>query len=125
VSWPAQPAPAKAGGRPPTSPLATKAELMQQLAPLATKAELAVLATKDEVARIRLHMATLNAKFDQFAEWTRRHCATREDFAELRGYVRSLPTTWVMVTAIVAGQIGIAGVIGGTLLAAARMFLRT
>lgn len=68
------------------------------------------LATKEDIAELRAIIPSL---------------ATKEDIAELRGYVKSLPTTWVMVTAIVAGQIGITGVIAGALLAAARMFVHT
>ncbi len=118
--------------------LATKAELAQQIAPLATKAEIAqlatkaemsqqtaLLATKAEVAEIRVDIAELNAKIDNQTETMNRYLATKEDIAELRGYVKGLPTTWVMVTAIVAGQIGITGVIAGALLAAARMFLHS
>jgi hypothetical protein len=76
------------------------------------------LATKAEVA-------TLSAKIDHQTETMNRYLATKEDIGELRGYVKALPTTWVMVTAIVAGQIGITGVIAGALLAAARMFVHT
>jgi chromosome segregation ATPase len=111
------------------APLATKAELMQQIAPLATKAELAQqiapLATKSELAEVKLAIGALSARFDQWAGSIDRHMATKEDIAELRGYVKGLPTTWVMVTAIVAGQIGITGVIAGALLAAARMFVHS
>ena len=96
-------------------------EIRTTLPTLATKAEIAPLATKAEVADIRVDVAALSAKFDQWAI----HVATKEDIAELRGYVKGLPTTWVMVTAIVAGQIGITGVIAGALLAAARMFVHT
>jgi chromosome segregation ATPase len=109
--------------------LATKAELAQQIAQLATKAEMsqqiALLATKAEVAEVRLDIAELGAKVDHLTQTMDRHLATKEDIAELRGYVKGLPTTWVMVTAIVAGQIGITGVIAGALLAAARMFMHT
>ena len=107
------------------APLATKAELAQQIAPLATKAEIAQLATKSELAEVKLDIAALSARFDQWAGSIDRHMATKEDIAELRGYVKGLPTTWVMVTAIVAGQIGITGVIAGALLAAARMFVHS
>ncbi len=122
--------------------LATKAELAQQIAPLATKLEIAQLATKEEMsqqisvlatkaelsqqiaqvatkadfAELKLAIATLSTRIEH-------EMATKADVAELRGYVKGLPTTWVMVTAIVAGQIGISGVIAGALLAAARMFL--
>ena len=121
----------------------TKTELAQQIAPLATKAELAqqiaLVATKAELSEVKLDIAeldakltrltegfiALNTKFDQqVAHWDR-HLATKEDFAELRGYVKGLPTTWVMVTAIVAGQVGITGVIAGALLAAAKMFFHS
>jgi chromosome segregation ATPase len=121
--------------------LATKAELAQQIAPLGTKAEIAQLATKAEIALlasqiaqhatkaeladVKLDIAALSARFDHWAISMDRHMATKEDIAELRGYVKGLPTTWVMVTAIVAGQIGITGVIAGALLAAARMFMHT
>ncbi len=121
--------------------LATKAELSQQISQLATKAEIAQLATRSEIAQlatkaevadvkqdvadIKLDVAALSARFDQWAISIDRHMATKEDIAELRGYVKGLPTTWVMVTAIVAGQIGITGVIAGALLAAARMFVHT
>lgn len=108
--------------------LPTKAEIAQlatknEIAPLATKAEIALLATKAEVAEIRVDIAKLSAKVDHQTETMARHMATKQDIAELRGYVKGLPTTWVMVTAIVAGQIGITGVIAGALLAAARMFV--
>jgi hypothetical protein len=107
------------------APLATKSELTQQIAPLATKAEIALLATKSEVSELRVDIAKLSAKIDHQTETMERHMATKEDIAELRGCVKGLPTTWVMVTAIVAGQIGITGVIAGALLAAARMFVHT
>jgi hypothetical protein len=86
---------------------------------------LPTLATKVEVSELRVDIATLNAKIDNQTETMNRFLATKEDIAELRGYVKGLPTTWVMVTAIVAGQIGITGVIAGALLAAARMFVHT
>lgn len=120
------------------SPLATKAELTQQIAPLATKAEITPLATKAEIAELatkselsqQIAQVATKAEFVELklAIATRSTCiehqvATKEDIAELRGYVKGLPTTWVVVTAIVAGQIGISGVIAGALLAAARMFL--
>jgi hypothetical protein len=54
-----------------------------------------------------------------------RFLATKEDIADLPLYVKGLPTTWVMVTEIVAGQIGITCVITVALLAAARMFVHT
>jgi hypothetical protein len=125
------------------------AEIRAVFPSLATKAEIALLATRSEVAEIRVDIAKLNAKVDHQAETMERHMATKddiarlsakvdhqtetmerhlatkEDIAELRGYVKGLPTTWVMVTAIVAGQIGITGVIAGALLAAARMFVHT
>jgi hypothetical protein len=101
------------------------AEIRTTLPTLATKAEIAQLATKAEVAELRVDIATLNAKIDHQTGTMVRHMATKEDIAELRGYVKGLPTTWVMVTAIVAGQIGITGVIAGALLAAARMFVHT
>jgi hypothetical protein len=103
------------------APLATKAEIAQ----LATKAEIAQLATKAELADVKLDIAALSAKVDHQTETMQRFMATKEDIAELRGYVKGLPTTWVMVTAIVAGQIGITGVIAGALLAAARMFVHS
>jgi hypothetical protein len=101
------------------------AEIRATLPSMATKAEIALLATKSEVAEIRVDIARLSAKIDYQTETIERHMATKEDIGELRGYVKSLPTTWVMVTAIVAGQIGITGVIAGALLAAARMFVHT
>lgn len=101
------------------------AEIRTTLPTLATKAEIAQLATKAEVAELRVDIATLNAKIDNQTDTMSRFLATKEDIAELRGYVKGLPTTWVMVTAIVAGQIGITGVIAGALLAAARMFVHT
>jgi hypothetical protein len=82
------------------------------------RATLPSMATKAEIA-------TLSAKIDHQTETMNRYLATKEDIGELRGYVKVLPTTWVMVTAIVAGQIGITGVIAGALLAAARMFIHT
>jgi uncharacterized coiled-coil protein SlyX len=82
------------------------------------RATLTSLATKAEIAE-------LNAKIDNQMDTMHRYLATKEDIAGLRGYVKALPTTWVMVTAIVAGQIGITGVIAGALLAAARMFVHT
>jgi len=108
--------------------LATKAEVVQ----LATRAEVAAikvdiaqLATKAEVAEIKLDIAGLSARMDHQMATKSDVALLREDIAELRGYVKGLPTTWVMVTAIVAGQIGITGIIAGALLAAARMFLHT
>jgi hypothetical protein len=82
------------------------------------RATLPTLATKAEIAE-------LNAKIDNQMDTMHRYLATKEDIGDLRGYVKALPTTWVMVTAIVAGQIGITGVIAGALLAAARMFVHT
>ena len=78
--------------------------------------QIAQVATKADFAELKLAIATLSTRIEH-------EMATKEDVAELRGYVKGLPTTWVMVTAIVAGQIGITGVIAGALLAAARMFL--
>jgi hypothetical protein len=49
----------------------------------------------------------------------------REDIAGLRGYMKRLPVTWGMVTAIVAGQVGMTGVIAIALIIAARMFFHT
>jgi hypothetical protein len=100
-------------------------EIRTTLPTLATKAEIAQLATKAEVAELRVDIATLNAKIDNQTDTMHRFLATKEDIGDLRGYVKALPTTWVMVTAIVAGQIGITGVIAGALLAAARMFVHT
>jgi hypothetical protein len=101
------------------------AEIRVILPSLATTAEIARLATKAEVADVKLEITALSARFDQWAISMDRHMATKEDIADLRGYVKGLPTTWVMVTAIVAGQVGITGVIAGALLAAARMFVHT
>ncbi|HTB42247.1 MAG TPA: hypothetical protein VK741_01380 [Acetobacteraceae bacterium] len=89
------------------------------------RATLPSMATKVEVAELRVDIAALNAKIDHQTETMHRYLATKEDIGELRGNARALPTTWVMVTAIVAGQIGITGVIAGALLAAARMFVHT
>jgi hypothetical protein len=44
--------------------------------------------------------------------------ATRADTAYIRGRLESLPTTWQMVGTIMAGNVGLAGV----LLAAVRLF---
>ncbi len=101
------------------------AEIRAVMPSMATKAEIAQLATKAEASEIRVDIAKLCAKIDYQTETMERHMTTKEDIAELRGYVKGLPTTWVMVTAIVAGQIGITGVIAGALLAAARMFVHT
>lgn len=90
-------------------------------------------ATKAEVAEIRLDIAglgakdiaELGAKVDHLTQTMDRHLATTEDIAELRSYVKGLPTTWVVVIAIVAGQIRLTGVIAGALRTAARIFLHT
>ena len=82
------------------------------------RATLTSMATKAAIAE-------LNAKIDNQTDTMHRYLATKEDIAGLQRYVKALPTTWVMVTAIVAGQIGITGVIAGALLAAARMFVHT
>ncbi len=101
------------------------AEIRAVMPSMATKAEIAQLATKAEASELRVDIAALNAKIDHQTETMHRYLATKEDIGELRGNARALPTTWVMVTAIVAGQIGITGVIAGALLAAARMFVHT
>jgi hypothetical protein len=89
------------------------------------RATMPSLATKAELGDVKLGIAALSAKFDHQTDTIQRFLATKEDIVELRGYVKASPTTWVMVTAIVAGQIGITGVIAGALLAAARMFVHS
>jgi hypothetical protein len=66
-------------------------------------------------------------------EATLPHLATSAQLAELRGdldaklerlvgRVEALPTTWQMMTAIIAGQITLAGLLAAALFGAARMF---
>src|ERR1700722_17713717 len=74
------------------APLATKTELAQQIAPLATKAEIALLATKSEVAELRVDIAKLSSRADYQTETIEKHMATKEDIADLRAMMPSLAT---------------------------------
>ncbi len=64
------------------------------------------------VGKIEEQLVRLDATLDKIDERLR---ALEKSVAELTGIVRHLPTTWVMVTAMIGGQITLAGLLFGAI----------
>lgn len=60
------------------------------------------------LGRIETLLERLEARLERLAEG---QAKLREEVAELRGRVANLPTAWLMLTAIVGGQLTLAGLL--------------
>jgi len=97
---------------------ATCARIEAMLPHLATSTQMAELRGDLEVALARF-TGEFDAKLERFAG------AFDAKLERLTGRVEALPTTWQMMTAIIAGQITLAGLLAAALFGAARMFGHT
>lgn len=101
-------------------------EQMSDLKPILTRLEaiLPHLATAAQVAELK---GDLERRLAEFAgEFELKQAQFAGEFnaklERLTGRVESLPTTWQMITAIIAGQITFAGVLCAAVFGAARLF---
>ncbi|HLJ04701.1 MAG TPA: hypothetical protein VKT26_00410 [Acetobacteraceae bacterium] len=94
---------------------ATCARIEAMLPNLATSAQLAELRGDLEVTLARF-TGEFDAKLERFSG------TFDAKLERLTGRVEALPTTWQMMTAIIAGQITLAGLLAAALFGAARMF---
>jgi hypothetical protein len=74
--------------------------------------------TLDRTTRLEAAVARIEAKLDKVDD---RLGTVLTDVAELRGRVSQLPSAWLMVTAIVAGQVALAGLIAAVVFGVAHL----
>jgi hypothetical protein len=113
------------GGGPYDRRVSRLEEQMSDLRPILARIEtiLPQLATAAQVTELR---SDIDVKFAKFAgEFDTKQARFAGEFnaklERLTGRVESLPTTWQMMTAIIAGQVALAGLLCAAIFGAARL----